>query len=1109
MEGGGLGFYSGAPEANIRPIRGSFKDNMRLRRTGPYTPDTERRHQRTDAKRSLRDIVEAASVKASSSVAALLQPLVASTKNTVARVLAGTSPRIPLTEGPPPGPEQQPLNTSCGTQLPSTSLLLSSQQEQRSSAGVPGADEHAAHSICKTAGPPHLPNSNTPTGFPAGQRPTDFSDSIGKEIGHTFAVPVPRRVAGAGALRASFPSNAGKFHPVGHPVFRSIDGSCGARPCGGASQHASVKHIDMPTLQQRCVRPSELSSIRDDIIGPLDNVLDAYLGGMRCQVDELERGARKRRRILEESIQAKLVQQPSPLPRRLLATRFPAIAPSEAPKPAMDAWPSRPEASSNDGLELSHVADGTAAAAQHAVVDKPMPQHGSLATEEEKEVDWCHTNEATISACKTDANDSPQKALLSQPTRKDIVAVHQQEDAGSIVATIVRDSASPMSGASALAQGTNTQQRAEGAAEDVVKVETREDFWRVQIEAIYRRRNTFKLAEVPQLLAKHRGHEASLYCKICRRYDLNPKLLYADPNSWEAEDKDIKDDDDANCHASSPPVEVNTAMTVNPPASVPLGGRADQGASLFGLPDSASCGISGGSSLFGGTQVDIGTTQSSGLSGGFLFGGSIGTGHSDVEKTNEEGAGALPASSTSGTSIFGATVSGASSAIGTGIFASSAISSSTSGLAFPGSSSLETGSAVTSIFGAGNSAFNFSNSSSSSSSSSSSNNIFKEGLQGNDSIETMQPRHKADKEVMAKRRIVRAKRSRPAVAEAVPVFPASLGSPAQALAATPPQPSVELTGTVPFKIAESAEAATVATGGGSSVDGASSFAGMAAAGRQDSAANCEDKQLQVAPSSLEEKPGEGDQTGEGEKPIAVESKYDFWKVQIEAIYRRRNPHKMNDVPKLLDKYKDNEVTLYRKVCLRYDLDSNKLYADPAAWEGEEKDVKDDDDEAAGTTASGTSGSGAMLFGAGMGSVFGSHASSSGLFGGQSTGSSSLFSIQAHSTGSNSNSCSSGGLFGSGSSFTFGAGPCSSGVSGSIGSGLFAFGAGATASTASFGVGGFSATANTATGGRSGLFGVASENSSGGAGLAGSAGSSLFGSGGLSDEGASKRKRRFT
>merc|ERR1740123_2081273 len=119
---------------------------------------------------------------------------------------------------------------------------------------------------------------------------------------------------------------------------------------------------------------------------------------------------------------------------------------------------------------------------------------------------------------------------------------------------------------------------------------------------------------------------------------------------------------------------------------------------------------------------------------------------------------------------------------------------------------------------------------------------------------------------------------------------------------------------------------------------------------------------------------------------------------------------MNDVPKLLDKYKDNEVTLYRKVCLRYDLDSNKLYADPAAWEGEEKDVKDDDDEAAGTTASGTSGSGAMLFGTGMGSVFGSHASSSGLFGGPSTGSSSLFSIQAHSTGSNgssSNSCSSG------------------------------------------------------------------------------------------------------
>jgi len=255
---------------------------------------------------------------------------------------------------------------------------------------------------------------------------------------------------------------------------------------------------------------------------------------------------------------------------------------------------------------------------------------------------------------------------------------------------------------------------------------------------------------------------------------------------------------------------------------------------------------------------------------------------------------------------------------------------------------------------------------------------------------------------MAKRRIVRAKRSRPAAVEAVPTLSASLIQ-----SATPPQPALELTGTVPFVAAESA-AVAAATDGATSAAGGSPFAGMATAGRQDSVDNCEDQQLQATSSSLEEKPGGDERTSEGEKPVAIESKYDFWKVQIEAIYRRRNPHKMSDVPKLLDKYKDSEVMLYRKVCLRYDLDSNKLYADPAAWEGEEKDVKDDDDEATGTAEGGTCGSGAVSFGTGLGSIFGSHASSGSLFGSPSTGNSSLFSMKAqNASGSSSSSSSSG------------------------------------------------------------------------------------------------------
>jgi len=878
------------------------------------------------------------------------------------------------------------------------------------------------------------------------------------------------------------------------------------------------------------------------------------------------------------------VQQPSPLPRRLLATRFPAIAPGEAPKPAVDAWPSRTGSGRNDGLELRGVVDATSStAAQQVVAEESMPQHAFLLKKENQ----CHANETSASVCKTDASDSTHTAQLSLPTRKDVAAVHQQEDASTVVASIVRDSAILVSEASAVAKGTHTQDIAEGFAE-VVRVETREDFWRVQIEAIYRRRNPHKLAEVPQLLAKHRGHEASLYCKICRRYDLNPKLLYADPKSWEAEDKDVKDDDDdTNCQAGNLSVEVNTAMAGNSSVSAPLGGRADQGISIFGRPDSTSERMPGGNSLFGVTG--IGSTQSPGPSGGFLFGGSIGKSFSDAGQTRED---AFPASSTSGTSIFGASgVSTGTSIFGFAPSASSATNGSSSGLASPGFSSLDAGNAVAGVFGPGNSKINFSSSSSGSS------NIFREGLQGNSSTvvegsvsakstlasvvapgdcpgqadkhtsgsaqedgtrpppsisslfgspppegqswgnifglppkaggifssqsnaaaplfglpgissqagtkhalengedneddETLQPRRKADKEVMAKRRIVRARCTRPATAEAVPT---SLGFPAQVQSATPPQlsqPALEVKETIPSLAAESAEVVVAATDGGTSAAGGSLFAGMAAAGRKDSGSNCDDQPLQVTPSSAEDKQGGGEKLSEGEKPVAIESKYDFWKVQIEAIYRRRNPHKMNDVPKLLEKYKDTEVTLYRKVCLRYDLDSNKLYADPKAWEGEEKDVKDDDDEATGTTEGGTCGSGAVSFG--TGSIFGSHASSGGLFGSPSSGSSSLFAIQApHTSGSSSS------LFGGANSGAplFGGAGATSGNSGSIfGSSIFGgnssssiFGTGATKSSSNGlsifgGVSQGQGSAETTTMGTAssgGLFSSSSSSSSGG------------------------------
>mmetsp|Transcript_59872 Transcript_59872/g.110872 ORF Transcript_59872/g.110872 Transcript_59872/m.110872 type:complete len:386 (+) Transcript_59872:63-1220(+) len=70
------------------------------------------------------------------------------------------------------------------------------------------------------------------------------------------------------------------------------------------------------------------------------------------------------------------------------------------------------------------------------------------------------------------------------------------------------------------------------------------DFWRAQVEAVYRRRNPPKLKSVPELLAKHKGNEAVLYAKVCKTYDLDPKKMYAtDPSAWDDEDKDMKEDD--------------------------------------------------------------------------------------------------------------------------------------------------------------------------------------------------------------------------------------------------------------------------------------------------------------------------------------------------------------------------------------------------------------------------------------------------------------------------------------------------------------------------------------------------------------------------------------
>mmetsp|Transcript_49725 Transcript_49725/g.118527 ORF Transcript_49725/g.118527 Transcript_49725/m.118527 type:complete len:626 (+) Transcript_49725:78-1955(+) len=60
-----------------------------------------------------------------------------------------------------------------------------------------------------------------------------------------------------------------------------------------------------------------------------------------------------------------------------------------------------------------------------------------------------------------------------------------------------------------------------------------------------------------------------------------------------------------------------------------------------------------------------------------------------------------------------------------------------------------------------------------------------------------------------------------------------------------------------------------------------------------------------------------------------------WQEQITAIYRRKNPGKIQAVAALLAKYKDSEGELYVRICNKYGLDPHKWYADSSAWEAAE------------------------------------------------------------------------------------------------------------------------------------------------------------------------------
>ncbi|CAE8713365.1 unnamed protein product, partial [Polarella glacialis] len=224
-----------------------------------------------------------------------------------------------------------------------------------------------------------------------------------------------------------------------------------------------------------------------------------------------------------------------------------------------------------------------------------------------------------------------------------------------------------------------------------------------------------------------------------------------------------------------------------------------------------------------------------------------------------------------------------------------------------------------------------------------------------------QPR-KADPEVLAKRRMVRARRSSTAGDAAYP----------------PPAAAIEVLDDSPVQPDKAAAP--------------SFFAGMAAVASSTAPEPSAPSAAGVPEESSKEPEAE---TG----PIKVETKEDLWRVQIEAIYRRRNHHKLGDVKGMMEKYKGKEVVLFKKVCLRYDLDPKKLYTDPKSWDDEDKDVKDEGEEekpAGGVAA--------------VADLFGGSSSGSGLFSAAPASSGGLFDNPTASSGSIFGGSGGGGLF---------------------------------------------------------------------------------------------------
>ncbi|CAJ1401023.1 unnamed protein product [Effrenium voratum] len=333
------------------------------------------------------------------------------------------------------------------------------------------------------------------------------------------------------------------------------------------------------------------------------------------------------------------------------------------------------------------------------------------------------------------------------------------------------------------------------------------------------------------------------------------------------------------------------------------------------------------------------------------------------------------------------------------------------------------------------------------------------------------PRSKAHADVLAKRKIVRARRSKKEEA------PSATEIQAKPSAEFPPPPPNQPLFTPDPAIA------SLAPG----LPGASSSAGDEPAPSSNPFAGItgkpEPKKPEAKPAA---KKAKQEETGEAEGPVKVDTKEDLWRVQIEAIYRKRNPMKLKEVPQLMEKHKGKEVILFKKVCKRYDLDPTKIYTNDDAWAGEDKEFKDDPEEPEAEAAQTGAVSVPSLFGnTGGASLFGSATSSGSLFGSGSGGS--IFGRNASSAtslfGSSSSAASSGG-----GSALFGAptAPAS-------GRSLFGSGSGSGSGGSIFGPSSGSIFGASSSSGN--LFGSTASQSPEGGNIFAGGGGNLFGSGG--------------